>query len=206
MLFGPQHIRKFIYYYLTVIVFWQSNNKYICLYICFHSTFVRLRSNGAIYGFGLNNYHQLGIKKKGSDAIFSPQMTPFTNVKAITGGQHHTLVLTNDNKCFAIGRKEYGRLGLGNVIEEVVDELRPITALNNLKVIELECGEACSFALTADGKAYSWGLGTNQQLGVGSDEDKIEPTLLTGVQVKDKKVIKVSSGGQHTLFIAAERT
>lgn len=54
------------------------------------------------------------------------------------------------------------------------------------------------------GTAYSWGMGSNNQLGVGSDEDQNEPVLLTGVQVRDKEVIKISSGGQHTLFIAAE--
>lgn len=49
-------------------------------------------------------------------------------------------------------------------------------------------------------------MGSNHQLGVGSDDDQFEPVLLTGVQVKDKDVIRVSSGGQHTLFIAAEKT
>lgn len=38
-------------------------------------------------------------------------------------------------------------------------------------------------------------------MGTGSDEDSLEPTLLTGQQVKDKHVIAVSSGGQHTLFV-----
>lgn len=50
---------------------------------------------------------------------------------------------------------------------------------------------------------FSWGMGSNQQLGVGSDEDQTAPILLTGVQVREKHVIRISSGGQHTLFIAA---
>lgn len=47
-------------------------------------------------------------------------------------------------------------------------------------------------------------MGSNHQLGVGSEDDIQTPTLLTGQQVKDKEVICVSSGGQHTLFIVAE--
>lgn len=124
----------------------------------------------------------------------------------LPGGQHHTLVQTNDDKCYAIGRKDYGRLGLGDVTGEIVDVLTPIKVLENLKIQELECGECCSFAVTKDGKAYSWGMGSNQQLGVGSDDDQSEPVLLTGVQVKEKHVIRISSGGQHTLFIAAEKS
>lgn len=56
------------------------------------------------------------------------------------------------------------------------------------------------------GKVYSWGIGSNQQLGLGSEDDQILPQLLTGAQVKDRAVIKVSSGGQHTLFIAADKS
>lgn len=115
------------------------------------STFVRKRATGQIFAFGLNNYHQLGITKKESDALFTPQLTPFENVKSINGGQHHTLVLTNDNKCFAIGRKDYGRLGLGDIEAEVVDKLTPIKALDKLNVTQLACGECCSFAVLEDG-------------------------------------------------------
>lgn len=94
----------------------------------------------------------MGINKKEADALFTPQLTPFTDVKSIIGGQHHTLVLSNENKCFAIGRKDYGRLGLGNVEAEVVDTLTPITALDKLNVVQLACGECCSFAILKDGK------------------------------------------------------
>lgn len=160
--------------------------------------------NGAIFGFGLNNYNQLGLTKTNSETVFAPQLTTFENVKMITGGQHHTLVLTNKNKCFAIGRKDYGRLGLGD-IEQDVEKLTLIKALEDVNIVRLESGESCSFGVTHDGKAYSWGFGSNQQLGTGSDEDQLEPILLTGVQVKDRHVISVSSGGQHTLFIAANK-
>jgi len=166
-----------------------------------YCTFVRVQNTATptIHAFGLNNYWQLGFPK--TDApLFTPRPNSFSNVKSIVGGQHHTLVLTNDNKCFAIGRKEYGRLGLGKV-EDDIETLVPIEKLNNEKVVQLSCGESCSFAVTEDGKVYAWGFGSNNQLGTGSDEDALEPTLLTGQQVKDKHVIAVSSGGQHTLFV-----
>lgn len=113
--------------------------------------------------------------------------------------------MTNDDKCYAIGRTNYGRLGIGDTTEDVIDKLTPIDALADLDVVQLECGECCSFAVTSDGKVYSWGMGSNQQLGLGSDDDQLTPTLLTGVQVKDRHVLSVSSGGQHTLFIAADK-
>lgn len=163
-----------------------------------YGTFVRNRANGAIFAFGLNNYNQLGIKDV-KETIFVPKLTELKDVESITGGQHHALVLTKDKKCYAIGRTDYGRLGIGEQKEQVVDTLTEIKELTNIK--QIACGEACSFAVSDEGKVYAWGMGSNNQLGIGSDDDQFTPTLLQGKQVLHKNVLKVSSGGQHSLFI-----
>lgn len=46
-------------------------------------------------------------------------------------------------------------------------------------------------------------MGSNHQLGIGAEDDAFEPVLLTGVQVKDKNVVTVSSGGQHSVFVVS---
>lgn len=124
-------------------------------------------------------------------------------VCALPGGQHHTLILTNNGDCQVIGRKDYGRLGLGKV-EKDVTKISQIKSLSGRNVIQVACGESCSFARTKDGKVYAWGIGSNNQLGVGSEEDVYEPILLSGAQVKNKEVLNVNSGGQHTLFLVSE--
>lgn len=164
-----------------------------------YSTFVRDKATGKIYSFGLNNYSQLNIGKK-DETLFVARETKFTNVKDLAGGSHHTLILTNDGKVYAIGRKDYGRLGLGQV-EKDVDELTHITALQDKQIIQIACGDCTSFAIAANGEIYAWGIGSNSQLGIGGDEDAWEPTLLTGAQVKGKKIVRVSGGAQHTLFV-----
>lgn len=164
-----------------------------------YSTFLRDKSTGKIYGFGLNNYSQLNIGKK-AETMFVARETKFNNVKELAGGSHHTIILTNDDKVYAIGRKDYGRLGLGQMDADV-EELTPITGLNDKEILHIACGDCTSFGITRDGKVYAWGIGSNSQLGIGGDEDAFEPTLLTGVQVKDKMVVKVSGGAQHTLFV-----
>lgn len=163
-------------------------------------TFLREQSTDLIYGFGLNNYNQLGVKKTGKEFEHFPVLSQFKNVKSIAGGQHHTIVLTKDNKVHAIGRRDYGRLGLGDVKDDV-EKLTPIGGLQKLAVTDINCGDCNTLAITKDGKVYVWGLGTNSQLGTGADEDALEPTLLTDAQVKEKNAISVSSGGQHSLFI-----
>lgn len=43
-------------------------------------------------------------------------------------------------------------MGVGNIDEEVVDKLIEIKALNGKNIVQLECGECCSFAVAGDGK------------------------------------------------------
>lgn len=45
-------------------------------------------------------------------------------------------------------------------------------------------------------------MGTNGELGTGSDEDCYEPTLVKSKQLADREVFRVSSGGQHSVCLA----
>lgn len=164
-------------------------------------TFLRENSSDLIYGFGLNNYNQLGVAKRdGKEFEHFPVLSKFTNIKNIAGGLHHTIVLTNDNKVHSIGRKDYGRLGLGEVANDI-DELTLISTLSKHDIVDISCGESNSFAVTKTGQLYVWGMGTNSQLGTGDEDDVPEPKLLVSAQVKEKNILSVNSGGQHSLFL-----
>lgn len=173
-----------------------------------YCTYFKDRSTSRIFAFGLNNYCQLGIPNPSENVVkpvFVPELTSFTDVKTIDGGQHHTLVLKTDNKVHVIGRKEYGRLGLGEVSEDAKN-VTAIPALADKKVVEICCGESTSFAVTDKGELYAWGMGSNQQLGTGSEDDEQTPVQINSKQVQGKRILKVSSGGQHSLFLVEEES
>lgn len=158
-----------------------------------------------IYVFGLNNYHQLGL------ATPQPQFTPkrcdsLTAVQPeqIVSGQHHTIIRDKEGKVFALGRKEYGRLGLGELCEDAMEPKQ--VDLGEDLVIWVSCGATTSFAVTETGQLYGWGMGGGGQLGTGQEEDCFKPTLITGKHVVGRKVFRVSGGGQHTVIIAADTT
>lgn len=60
------------------------------------------------------------------------------------------MVLKKNGVCYALGRKDYGRLGIGNIEEELVDTLTAVGGLS--KVAQIACGECCSFAITDEGE------------------------------------------------------
>lgn len=172
-----------------------------------YCTYFKDRNTAKIFAFGLNNYCQLGIPNPSENVVkpvFVPELTSFTDVKTVTGGQHHTLVLKNDQKVYVIGRKEYGRLGLGDVAEDA-KVLTLVDTLADKTVSEIACGESTSFAVTDRGELYAWGMGSNQQLGTGNEDDEKKPVQITSKQVQGKKILKVSSGGQHSLFLVEEK-
>ncbi|KAK7788454.1 hypothetical protein R5R35_012250 [Gryllus longicercus] len=170
-----------------------------------YCTFAKERLNGQIYVFGLNNHNQLGFKNDGEQSMyFQPVISqPLSEKKVIKVcvGQHHTIVLDNEGLLYSLGRKEYGRLGLGELCPDAEAPVL-IPALKDKKCVDIACGTSVSFAVTDKGEAFSWGMGTSGQLGTGDEADVYEPHLIGGKQLENRKVVQVSAGGQHTVLLA----
>ncbi|XP_064408136.1 regulator of chromosome condensation [Latimeria chalumnae] len=164
-----------------------------------------ISKEGHIYGFGLSNYHQLGTRS--TNSCFTPQnMTSFKNATkswvAFSGGQHHTVCLDSEGKVYSLGRAEYGRLGLGQGAEE---KSEPTVIQGLSDVISVACGASVSYAVTKEGHAFAWGMGTNLQLGTGEETDEWSPVEMTGKQLENRTVLSVTSGGQHTVLLVQDQ-
>lgn len=167
-----------------------------------YCTFLKEFNKGDIYVFGLNNYFQIGLSDP--TTYFHPEISKTFHGKVwrhISSGQHHTIALDESGQVYVLGRKEYGRLGLGPNGSDAT-KLTPVPLLNSIKCIHVAAGAAQSFAATELGELYAWGMGTCGQLGTGNEKDVEEPTLIKSKQLKDRKVVQVAGGGQHSLILA----
>ena len=173
-----------------------------------YSTYAQA-ANNEIHVCGLNNYNQLGIAK--GQIIYTLTKSPsFTTISqevggwnSITPGQHHALGLDNKGHVYAIGRVEYGRLGLGEDVKEDATVPTLIPKLQNEKAMAIGCGSVVSFAVTDNGIIHSWGMGTNGQLGHEDDSDASVPCKMLGKQLEGRKVFRSAGGGQHTMLLAS---
>lgn len=162
-------------------------------------------TGGDIYSCGLNNYNQLGFED--TKNYFTLQIVPSflgSRWHKISCGLHHTLALDEQGVVHVLGRREYGRLGLG---KECEDAIRPtvIPTLKDTYCIDISCSTATSYAVTQTGSVFSWGMASDQ-LGSGTEEDLWEPELMKGKQLDGRKVVVVSSGGQHAVLLVKETT
>lgn len=180
--------------------------KFVDIFCGLCNTFA-LTEDSAIYVWGLNNYGQLGTADKSS--CFQPQRLPGNLFQEdlqlqdlhVSGGQHHT-VLCCGGSVYVMGRREYGRLGLGQDLKDEPLEPHKVPALSG--AVGVAAGCACSFAVLNSGRAYGWGMNTNQQLGVeGEEEDMWTPKEVGGHKLEQGKVVGVSVGGQHTALLVS---
>ncbi|XP_047509678.1 regulator of chromosome condensation isoform X1 [Pieris napi] len=178
----------------------------------YHATFALDAVSDKMFAWGLNNYGQLGITgDKRKIALHTPtECDAFSNTlswQEVALGQHHSLALDSNGQVYAVGRCEYGRLGLGDRNKDA-EALEPLPALQNKKCISIAAGTSNSFALTETGEVLGWGMGSEGQLGTGTSSDANEPTpsICLGVNLSagSHKPARISAGGQHTVLFVED--
>ncbi|KAI8433555.1 hypothetical protein MSG28_015581 [Choristoneura fumiferana] len=184
----------------------------------YHATFALDGSTDKMFAWGLNNYGQLGITgEKRKTALYSPtECDAFSGESEAEGGgaaacawrgvapaQHHSLALSATGQVFAVGRCEYGRLGLGDR-EGDAEALEPVPALAAKKCVSIATGTCNSFAVTDTGEVLAWGMGSEGQLGTGAAKDANTPQAVVPAALHGKRPAKVAAGAQHTVLLAID--
>ncbi|KAK4069745.1 uncharacterized protein Triagg1_6875 [Trichoderma aggressivum f. europaeum] len=167
-------------------------------------------NKGAVWGWGLNNFGEIGVESNAGEddaVILKPVKITFLadhTVTAIEGGIHHSLACTEKGELFAWGRVDGYQVGFELEAIEKVDKDDKFYA-NHFPgisdIISVAAGTDNSFAVSKDGKAYSWGFSSNYQTGQGTIDDIHVPTHIDNTATRDKKIIAAGAGGQFSVLI-----
>ncbi|KAG6657278.1 ultraviolet-B receptor UVR8-like [Carya illinoinensis] len=143
---------------------------------------ISVSSSGGLYTYGWSKYGQLG------HGDFEDHLVPHklealhdTNISQISGGWRHTMALTSDGKLYGWGWNKFGQVGVG----DNVDHCSPVQVKFPLeqKVIQITCGWRHTLAVTERQNVFSWGRGTNGQLGHGESVDRNIPKIIEVLSV-----------------------
>jgi alpha-tubulin suppressor-like RCC1 family protein len=168
-----------------------------------------LASDGTVWAWGYNVDGRLGdgttTTRLTAVQVKSSGSTVFSGVTAVRAGNWQSLAISGGN-VWGWGSNNYGQLGDGTTTQR----LNPVQTTNSLgapfAATAIASGYACSYAITSDGSAFSWGNNSFGQLGDGTTTSKTNPGVikksggssLTGVSKISSQLIfamALTSGG-----------
>ncbi|KAA8547038.1 hypothetical protein F0562_003467 [Nyssa sinensis] len=143
---------------------------------------ISVSSSGGLYTYGWSKYGQLG------HGDFEDHLIPHklealreSSISQISGGWRHTMALTSDGKLYGWGWNKFGQVGVG----DNVDHCSPVQVKFPLdqKVVQISCGWRHTLAVTERNNVFSWGRGTNGQLGHGESIDRNTPNIIEALSM-----------------------
>ncbi|KAG3251157.1 hypothetical protein PI124_g4247 [Phytophthora idaei] len=179
---------------------------------CGASHSLGLSWDGRAYAWGKNNQGQCGHGHTNDQWVIQ-EIESFEDgeegecVTYAAGGWEHSLFCTTSGRVYSCGcgYKDSRRAGIPPVLGhgDCDRRLKPtlIQALDDAReeIVKVACGWDHSLAVSATGKVYTWGSGTNGKLGHGDEESFDIPTIVRSMEGKHVKDAK--AGCEHTVFL-----
>ncbi len=134
------------------------------------STFLALKENGTVWGWGQNSYGQIGDGTQMDRS--KPTRTLISEVVAISAGGDFGMALKKDGTVWTWGDNSKGALGDGTTTGRL--KPGPVPNLSDIKAIS--AGWTFAVALKKDGTLWAWGNNKSGQLGIGTTSDLPQTT------------------------------
>ena len=136
----------------TINLTQMSNATNVKAISCGKNHSLILKEDGTVWGCGYNNYGQLGDGNTTETQNPLVQMSNATNVKAISCGKNHSLILKEDGTVWGCGYNKDGQLGDGTTTRKTLVQMTDATNVKSLiNVIYHEL----FFLINANGKYYT---------------------------------------------------
>ena len=163
-----------------------------------------INENNHLFSWGCNHWGQLGIGSV-NKKTFKPQLIAFPQNETliqISCGLNHTLGLTSKGVLYGWGRNQSGEVGVGRDkgIEILSPtKLSPFSGKSFVKSVYTSRDQ--SFAITADGRAFSWGSNCNCLLGHQLSELEY---VFRPKAIKLSNITSICSSDTNTYFLSTE--
>ena len=134
-----------------------------------------IKAEGTLWGWGNNDYGQLGNGTLIS-ASAPVQIGTLNGWKSVSAGSAHSIAIRTTGSLWAWGFNGNGQLGDTSTITRKA----PVQIGTSGQWNSIRAGSFHSLALAEDGTLYAWGRNTAGQLGVGDMVQRNVPTPLSG--------------------------
>ncbi|KAG8366334.1 hypothetical protein BUALT_Bualt17G0069000 [Buddleja alternifolia] len=128
------------------------------------------------------------------------ESTVVLDIDNIACGKRHAVLVTKQGEIFSWGEEACGRLGHG--VEADIPHPKLIEMLGGKSIEMVACGEYHTCAVTLSGDLYTWGDGSFNLLGHGSEASHWIPKRVGG-PIEGLQVSFVSCGPWHTALLTS---
>ncbi len=174
-----------------------------------HTLILKNKNNDTLWAVGNNNKRQLGdgtadARKLTPTQVMIAAGTPMNNVKQISAGSQHTMILKNNGELWAVGNNSSGQLG--NSTND--NAPNPVQVMDDVDYVS--AGNFHTMVVKKNGSLWGFGLNDRGQLGDGTKNDANVPVeartapLPGGKPIKD--VAQVSAGNKHSMILKTNDT
>src|SRR5262249_10980433 len=144
-------------------------------------------ADGTVINWGRNEYGQLGngtvTEGTACDCLGPVGVSGLAGARSTTVGETHRLAALGAGGARGWGENYFGELGTGANIRsgcECSNAATPVGGVGSAQAVEADGN--FSVALLADGTVWSWGYGTQGQLGDGgATTERLSPGQVSGV-------------------------
>ena len=127
---------------------------------------VAIRTDGSLWGWGINSQGQLGEGDGANTLIFYPmQIGTDRDWKTVAAGSEHTVAIKTDGSLWAWGANNEGQVGNGTTNTRV---RVPTQIGSDTDWVDVSAGEFHTMGIRVDGSLWAWGSNQFGQLGTGS--------------------------------------
>ncbi len=131
-----------------------------------------------------------------------PVLSAPTLVRKVTCASSHVLFLTNTGgkgRVLSLGLNNRGQLGHGDILARPHPSV--VEALDGIGIMDVDCGNWHSLAVSEYGDVYSWGWNSDGQLGHSADTATVAiPTLIELQEEMDFKLVRC--GSRHSAALS----
>ncbi|MCO4747083.1 MAG: hypothetical protein KC912_19965 [Proteobacteria bacterium] len=138
-----------------------------------------LATDDSLWCWGTNNNGQLGLGDNNERT--SPTRVGTALYKQVSAGGNFTCALQTDDSLWCWGENRSGQFAVDPSTTSESTVPLEVSPPNGLTWVEISAGYSHTCALASDSNVYCWGLGSEQAIGNGSNQDDVyTPTQALG--------------------------
>jgi len=137
--------------------------------------------------------------------IYPKKVAYFTGipVTSVSCGKDFTAIIADDGILYMTGSDLHGCMGCDRLFGDEVLLPKRVEKFNDMKVLQVDCGDAHVVALADDGEVYTWGCGQYGRLGLGTEDDVAIPEPMP-LPPNCNEIIAIKCGLDNTLILTKQ--